>query len=358
MSLPYVGGVQLTPEQALLYYQQPDIIAHLAEVSAQQRSVLAMHLTAAAPDAPTPAALLTPGFTHPGTLVDYDAIEAAKAAALRTSYSPDPRAGAIEITARAPGETFFPVSASPSLSAAPMALSLSGGLSSGFQGSSLSLSSLYSRLGYSGVPTVPTVGSYPAGTIGGVAGDICTQYGVPASICALGAAAVDRWLGGSGSGGGGGGGTQPGASTGFVACEPGYELAPDGTCRAVATYGGGGGTGTSVTGPPGPEGNPTVGAWGMPAIVPQIVGRIRRANGSEGLILKCPTRMVLGADNLCYMKPLAARYRKWRPAPRPPVSAEDARAIRLAASAKKRVKKLAGRVGFSCAPKGSRFGKR
>ena len=45
----------------------------------------------------------------------------------------------------------------------------------------------------------------------------------------------------------------------------------------------------------------------------------------------------------------------WRPRPKPPITAGDARAIRRANSARKRVKKLAGAVGFSVNNKGRGF---
>jgi len=82
------------------------------------------------------------------------------------------------------------------------------------------------------------------------------------------------------------------------------------------------------------------GAFGMPAAVPDEEVRT---------VLVCPPGMVLGHDELCYMKallPKRSQFRKWRGQARPPVSAADARAIRKAASAKDRVLKLAKSVGL------------
>lgn len=65
--------------------------------------------------------------------------------------------------------------------------------------------------------------------------------------------------------------------------------------------------------------------------------------------LRCPEGMVLGRDNMCYWKQvLPKKFRKWQPAPKPPVSAADAKAIRRADAAKNRVKRLATKSGFTC----------
>lgn len=85
-----------------------------------------------------------------------------------------------------------------------------------------------------------------------------------------------------------------------------------------------------------------VGAFGMAALIPAIVGEV---NGNP--IRRCPRGSVLGKDDLCYNK-LPKNFRKWPRAARAPVTAGDAKAIRRAESARGRVKKLAGDVGFTC----------
>ncbi len=92
-------------------------------------------------------------------------------------------------------------------------------------------------------------------------------------------------------------------------------------------------------------GEAVIGAFDMPAIVPEVVGTIRRRDGSTGPILHCPPGSVLGRDDLCYMG-LTNKWRKWPKASRPPVSASDAKCIRRAASATKRVERLAKSVGL------------
>ena len=89
-------------------------------------------------------------------------------------------------------------------------------------------------------------------------------------------------------------------------------------------------------------GEAVVGAFGMPALIPAIVGEV---NGNP--IRRCPRGSVLGKDDLCYNK-LPRNFRKWPRAPRAPVTAGDAKAIRRADGARGRVKKLAGDVGFTC----------
>lgn len=135
-------------------------------------------------------------------------------------------------------------------------------------------------------------------------------------------------------------------------CPTGFRLNPaTGQCETVGVLGGiqrlapGGksGTLTDVTG------QATVGAFGLPALVPSQVGTITRNDGVVSPILRCPRRMVLGTDDLCYPKALLGRrskFRKWRAPVRPPVSSADAAAIRRAERARDRVKELAMDVGF------------
>lgn len=150
-----------------------------------------------------------------------------------------------------------------------------------------------------------------------------------------------------------GGGTQvlpAGGGFGFApGCPEGFRVDANGRCvregigGAIERFLPGGQTGVLGQG-----GTAVIGAFGTPGVLPAQVGVI---NGNP--IFRCPRAMVLGADNVCYAKgSLPRQFRKWKPGTRPAVSGGDVRAIRQAASAKRRVKKLAQNVGFSCAPKG------
>lgn len=133
---------------------------------------------------------------------------------------------------------------------------------------------------------------------------------------------------------GGGGGLQP---TGL----PGVSPCPQGTIRIGETC--------VAPGDAFPGGDPlfrpaggvaTTGAFGLPAMQPAVVPTVRR---------ECGPGMILGKDDLCYAKgSISVRDRKWRPKPKPPISAGDAKAIRRADRAKNRVKRLATKSGFTC----------
>jgi len=82
------------------------------------------------------------------------------------------------------------------------------------------------------------------------------------------------------------------------------------------------------------------GAFGMPAFSPIQESVLTR---------RCPRRMVLGFDNLCYPKavlPPRSQFRKWKRAPSPTLSRRDEAAIVRAASAKDRVLGLAKKAGL------------
>jgi len=82
------------------------------------------------------------------------------------------------------------------------------------------------------------------------------------------------------------------------------------------------------------------GAFGMPAFSPLE---------EQVLTRRCPPRMVLGFDNLCYPKavlPPRSQFRKWKRAPSPTLSRRDEAAITRAASAKDRVLGLAKKAGL------------
>lgn len=134
-----------------------------------------------------------------------------------------------------------------------------------------------------------------------------------------------------------------------VQCPDGFRLDSQGRCVTAGLPGTiqrilpGGKTGTLSD----VQGQAVVGAFGVPGLLPAQVGVI---NG--GPILKCPAGMVLGKDDICYVRSVLPRqFRKWPRAPRPPITAGDAKAIRKAEGAKRRVKKLAGSVGFACTKK-------
>jgi len=85
------------------------------------------------------------------------------------------------------------------------------------------------------------------------------------------------------------------------------------------------------------------GAFGLPAFQPAEQGRV---------VLKCPRGTVLGMDNLCYPKQVLSRrsqWRKWKGAPRPPISNAAVRAIRLRATALERIAELAKDAGLHVA---------
>lgn len=64
---------------------------------------------------------------------------------------------------------------------------------------------------------------------------------------------------------------------------------------------------------------------------------------------RCPPGLVLGKDNLCYEKGTIKNSQRKNPKPpRPAISGADIKAINKAAAVQKRVKSLAGKVGFSC----------
>jgi len=151
--------------------------------------------------------------------------------------------------------------------------------------------------------------------------------------------------------GGGGGSGFAARSFGIglpagVPCILPFRRAPDGSCKIF--IGDRPGPDGPVTGS-GAPGTAVVGAFGLPAMEPDVVGTIMRRDGSSGPILRCGRGMVLGIDSLCYPKavmPRRSKFRKWRAAPRPVISARDTKAIRIAASAKERVLVLAKDVGL------------
>jgi hypothetical protein len=87
-------------------------------------------------------------------------------------------------------------------------------------------------------------------------------------------------------------------------------------------------------------GQAVVGPFGIPALVPAGVTTVSR---------RCPPGAVLGKDDLCYMKgSIPAKYRKWPPARKPPISAKDFATLRVSNRVRDKSKKIAGMAGFTC----------
>ncbi|MEE8551629.1 MAG: hypothetical protein V3T08_10290, partial [Gemmatimonadota bacterium] len=94
-----------------------------------------------------------------------------------------------------------------------------------------------------------------------------------------------------------------------------------------------GATGFEVAGAVDRFGEAVVGAFGMPALEPAIVGEVERADGSVGLIRRCPSGLVLGRDELCYPREILrrnSRFRKWRPGVKPILTSGQRSSIRKA----------------------------
>jgi len=129
-------------------------------------------------------------------------------------------------------------------------------------------------------------------------------------------------------------------------CPPSTVRGPLGTCIDVGAILPGGDPFITRPGEAIVEigGQAVIGSFGMPAMVPDIVGAVRDHHGQVNPIRRCRAG-VLGKDNLCYLK-IPNSFRKWPKATRPPVSASDAKCIRRAASATKRVERLAKSVGL------------
>lgn len=91
------------------------------------------------------------------------------------------------------------------------------------------------------------------------------------------------------------------------------------------------------------------GAMGMPAVTPEQ---------SSQITLRCPRRYVLAIDNLCYPKGFIPRsLRKWKPEPRPMVSAMDAKIVKRAKGVQKRIRKAQTQLAprpSRCGPKGKK----
>lgn len=146
---------------------------------------------------------------------------------------------------------------------------------------------------------------------------------------------------------GGGGATPPGdAGLGFAnvgdtngQCAPGYfRDQRTGQCERPGVVGTlqriipGGQTGTQMD----VQGEAVVGSFQLPGVLPAQVGTITRNDGVVNPILRCPSKYVLGIDNICYVKgtPGLSKFRKWPPGTRPFLTGGDVRCLRRANSLK------------------------
>jgi len=178
-------------------------------------------------------------------------------------------------------------------------------------------------------------------TVTGTLRDICRNLGF-GSLCDLGEATIRSLIGGA----------QPGGSVPTVKCPEGFVFdARSNTCLVDTVRGAserlipGGATGVMELGAP------VVGAFGQPALTPAVVGNITKRDGSTGPILRCPSRMVLGFDNLCYSKsvlPARSVNRKWKKPTKPPITASQWREIKGRKSTMDKAKEVATAAGFTC----------
>lgn len=125
------------------------------------------------------------------------------------------------------------------------------------------------------------------------------------------------------------------------ACKLGLSLLPGGQTPSEAIVETGTKTTAETTRTTTGTGVVVQGSFGLPAALP--IGETRT-------VRSCGPRMVLGIDNLCYPKavlPPRSKFRKWRRAPKPPITRRDVVAIRRASAAKDRVAELAKDVGLS-----------
>lgn len=160
---------------------------------------------------------------------------------------------------------------------------------------------------------------------------------------AVGGGGLTGAIGGFINPGGGSGATPPGdAGLGFAntaaasgQCAPGYfRDQRTGQCERPGVVGTlqriipGGQTGTQVD----VQGDAVVGSFNLPGVLPAQVGTIERKDGVVNPILRCPSKYVLGIDNVCYVKgtPGLSKFRKWPPGTRPFLTGGDVRCLRRA----------------------------
>ena len=91
---------------------------------------------------------------------------------------------------------------------------------------------------------------------------------------------------------------------------------------------------------------PEMGIFGLMSTEARVVGTIQDRNGLSKPILRCPTGLVLAQDNRCYAKEsLPKKARKWKPDPRPLLSASDARVLRESHAVEKKLVRIVKRTG-------------
>lgn len=154
-------------------------------------------------------------------------------------------------------------------------------------------------------------------------------------LCIAAAQAVGTSLSGPTQKSGNTGSVVPPTTTGIVP-GPGSTVCPAGTVRVGNTCVSPGDVfpgGDPLTFPAsGPVGN---GMMGMPAFQPLM---------DQQIVLRCPKRYVLAIDNLCYPKGFIPRgLRKWRPTPKPLLSAMDNKILTRAHSVRAKLRRVAGK---------------
>jgi hypothetical protein len=130
-------------------------------------------------------------------------------------------------------------------------------------------------------------------------------------------------------------------------CPSGTRMNPTtGICEKVGFVGTverlipGGATGTAAA-TVDAFGEAVIGAFGRPALVPAMASTMTH---------RCPRGTILGRDNLCYEK-LPREFRKWKPAPKPPMSAKDWKTLQTAERVRAKSKDIASKAGFTCRKK-------
>jgi hypothetical protein len=210
------------------------------------------------------------------------------------------------------------------------------------------------------VPGLPALPGTSTGTPqAGTASPIVDYAGLGAAGCALLPAGTARDLcmsivgavtsGSSGTTGANSAGAQTGA--GFAAsspCPQGYvKNAQTGVCELSGLAGTvqrvlpGGQTGTMSD----VSGQVVIGAFGIPAMYPTQVGSITRGDGTVSPILRCHSRMKLGADDLCYMKGTRGVMWKYH-RQKPVISRKDYKALSAIGRVQRVAEKLAKDAGL------------
>ena len=141
---------------------------------------------------------------------------------------------------------------------------------------------------------------------------------------------------------------DPNGNNGVEPCPPGSGRIPGTqTCVAVGDLFPGGDPGVFGAG-----GEAVRGSFGIPGIVPSVVGNIASRDGTTGPILRCPSGMALARDNICYVTSLIPRkFRKWNPGMKPLLTGGDRKILSRAKTLRGTVKRIATASGFTCKKK-------